>query len=100
MDKSSAFVWRRARRQVRGLPDCPADLTEPEYANLVFYARCHVRTSSTDGLKPSEMSHRAVKNMPRLFSGKCAAGIVQTAELDGKFHGCFTINRVHKSNQA
>ncbi|KAF8549751.1 hypothetical protein OG21DRAFT_1420858, partial [Imleria badia] len=38
MDKSSAFVWKIARRQVSGLPDCPADLSEPEYANLVFYA--------------------------------------------------------------
>ncbi|KAF8547193.1 hypothetical protein OG21DRAFT_951851 [Imleria badia] len=41
MDQSSAFVWETARRQV-GLPDCPADLTEPGYANLVFYPRCHV----------------------------------------------------------
>ncbi|KAF8547195.1 hypothetical protein OG21DRAFT_1450535 [Imleria badia] len=41
MDKSSTFVWRAARRQVKGLPDCPVDLTEPEYANLLFYARCH-----------------------------------------------------------
>ncbi|KAH0829105.1 hypothetical protein J3R83DRAFT_2571 [Lanmaoa asiatica] len=41
MDKSSVFVWKSARRQVKGLPDCPPDLTEPEYANLVFYARCH-----------------------------------------------------------
>ncbi|KAI9462990.1 hypothetical protein HD554DRAFT_2288156 [Boletus coccyginus] len=41
MDKSSTFVWKTARRQVDDLPDCPADLTEPEYANLVFYARCH-----------------------------------------------------------
>ena len=50
MDKTSAFVWKTARRQVRDLPPCPADLTEPEYANLVFYARCHVRTHSLDGL--------------------------------------------------
>ncbi|KAI9570859.1 hypothetical protein HD554DRAFT_277660 [Boletus coccyginus] len=41
MDKASAFVWKTARRQVQGLPDCPADMTEPEYANLVFYSRCH-----------------------------------------------------------
>lgn len=43
MSKSSAFVWKTARLQVNGLPDCPADLTEPEYANLVFCARCYVR---------------------------------------------------------
>ena len=49
MDKSSAFIWKTARRHVEpaGLPDCPADLTEPEYANLAFYARCHVRTGSS-----------------------------------------------------
>ncbi|KAF8547777.1 hypothetical protein OG21DRAFT_848516 [Imleria badia] len=42
MDKSSALAWKTARCQVQyDLPDCPADLTEPEYANLVFYARCH-----------------------------------------------------------
>ncbi|KAF8549177.1 hypothetical protein OG21DRAFT_1470336 [Imleria badia] len=41
MDRSSEFVWKTARQQVKGLPACPADLTEPEYANLVFYARCH-----------------------------------------------------------
>jgi hypothetical protein len=41
MDKASTFVWKTARGQAQGLPDCPADLTEPEYANLVFYARCH-----------------------------------------------------------
>ncbi|KAG6382003.1 hypothetical protein JVT61DRAFT_634 [Boletus reticuloceps] len=41
MDKSSTFVWMEARRQVKGLPACPAYLTEPEYANLVYCARCH-----------------------------------------------------------
>lgn len=48
MDKSATSVWRSARRQVEGLPDCPDDLTEPEYANLVFYARCHVRSDAVD----------------------------------------------------
>lgn len=46
MVNSSAFVWKAALRQVDGLPDCPDDLSEPAYTNLVFYARCHVRTSS------------------------------------------------------
>ncbi|KAF9234867.1 hypothetical protein BU15DRAFT_52049, partial [Melanogaster broomeanus] len=44
MRKSSAFVWKTARSQVEGLPDCPSDLSEPQYANLVFYPRCHVST--------------------------------------------------------
>ncbi|KAF8547774.1 hypothetical protein OG21DRAFT_1424213, partial [Imleria badia] len=50
MDKSSAFVWKTARRQVEGLSDCPADLTQSEYANLLFYARCHIHTDLLDGL--------------------------------------------------
>ena len=50
MDKYSAFVWKAARSQVAGLPDCPADLTEPEYANLVFYARCHVCSNPANDL--------------------------------------------------
>ncbi|KAF8546572.1 hypothetical protein OG21DRAFT_1426703, partial [Imleria badia] len=39
MAKSSAFVWKSARYQV-GLSDCPTDLTEPEYANLMFNVHC------------------------------------------------------------
>ncbi|KAF8548382.1 hypothetical protein OG21DRAFT_1526530 [Imleria badia] len=41
MDQSSTLVWRTARSKFEGLPDCPADLTEREYANLAFCARCH-----------------------------------------------------------
>lgn len=48
MHKSSLFLWKTALRQIEGLPDCPADLDEPEYANLVFYTRCHVSTDSSD----------------------------------------------------
>jgi len=79
MDKSSTFVWKAARSQVKGLPDCPANLTEPEYANLAFYVRCHVRSDSLDGSDCSEMLHRIVENT-QLFSGEYVAGIVQAAE--------------------
>jgi hypothetical protein len=65
MTKSSAFVWKAALRQVNGLPDCPDDLSEPGYTNLVFYARCHVCTSSPDVLSHSQMWLRAVENMRR-----------------------------------
>ncbi|KAI9566217.1 hypothetical protein HD554DRAFT_2118440 [Boletus coccyginus] len=66
MEKASAFVWKTARCQDQELPDCPADMTEPEYANLLFYSRC-----------------QAVGNMRKRFSGTCVAGIVQAAETDG-----------------
>ncbi|KAG1729838.1 uncharacterized protein EDB91DRAFT_802349 [Suillus paluster] len=37
MRNSSAFLWREARRQIANFPD----LSEPQYANLVFYPHCH-----------------------------------------------------------
>ncbi|KAG1750274.1 hypothetical protein EDB19DRAFT_2022527 [Suillus lakei] len=41
MQKSSAFIWREARRQIANFPNCPTDLSEPQYANLAFYPHCH-----------------------------------------------------------
>ncbi|KAF8841801.1 hypothetical protein BDN67DRAFT_966699 [Paxillus ammoniavirescens] len=42
MQKSLAFVWAAARRQIeQDFPDCPPDLSEPQYANLAFYPHCH-----------------------------------------------------------
>ena len=45
MDKSSDFIWKTARSHLEYLPDRPDDLAEPEYANLMFCAHCHVRTA-------------------------------------------------------
>jgi len=86
MDKASTFVWRTARRQVEELPDCPADMTEPEYANLLFYARCHVRTDWSTRLdcSESEITNRAVGATQKRFSGTCVAGIAHTAEMHGR----------------
>ncbi|KIK95926.1 hypothetical protein PAXRUDRAFT_826525 [Paxillus rubicundulus Ve08.2h10] len=41
MRKSSAFIWKTSCKQIDGLPDCPPDLTEPQYVNLVFDPHCH-----------------------------------------------------------
>ncbi|KAG9312160.1 hypothetical protein JVU11DRAFT_7450 [Chiua virens] len=41
MHKSSQLLWKVALHRVEGLPDCPSDLTEPQYTNLVFYNYCH-----------------------------------------------------------
>jgi hypothetical protein len=35
-------VWIAARRNVPGLPDCPSDLSEPQYSHLLFVMRCDV----------------------------------------------------------
>ncbi|KAF9234851.1 hypothetical protein BU15DRAFT_65340 [Melanogaster broomeanus] len=42
MRKSSAFVWKAALGRVEGLPACPPDLNEPQYAYLAFYPHCHL----------------------------------------------------------
>ncbi|KAG6850403.1 hypothetical protein H0H93_013628 [Arthromyces matolae] len=42
MRRSSQYMWKSARAQVEGLPDCPNDMSEPAYANLVFYPYCQV----------------------------------------------------------
>ncbi|KIP04622.1 hypothetical protein PHLGIDRAFT_188976 [Phlebiopsis gigantea 11061_1 CR5-6] len=41
MARSAAPLWRAARRNADGLPDCPPLLSEPAYANLVFDTHCH-----------------------------------------------------------
>jgi len=43
MSADSRPVWRVARNFFPGLPDCPPDLSEPEYARLLFETdTCHV----------------------------------------------------------
>ena len=42
MSRESKPIWRAARNSVRDLPDCPPDLSEPEYARLLFETECHV----------------------------------------------------------
>ncbi|KAJ7283173.1 hypothetical protein C8J57DRAFT_1120601 [Mycena rebaudengoi] len=41
MTRSAAFVWKESRRNIKALPDIPPELSEPQYANLVFDAQCH-----------------------------------------------------------
>lgn len=41
--RKSQTLWRAARGNVEGLPECPERLSEPAYAALVFDPYCHVR---------------------------------------------------------
>jgi hypothetical protein len=43
MSKLYCHIWIEARRNVPGLPDCPSDLSEPQYSHLLFVMRCDVR---------------------------------------------------------
>ncbi|KJA25164.1 hypothetical protein HYPSUDRAFT_440800 [Hypholoma sublateritium FD-334 SS-4] len=38
-------VWRAARAKMRGLPECPDDLSEGQYADLLFGKGCHMCNS-------------------------------------------------------
>jgi len=42
MHKSSISVWKAARANVWGFPECPPGMSEPAYANLAFDQHCHV----------------------------------------------------------
>ena len=42
MSRDAAPFWKAARQQVEDLPECPEHLSEPAYANLVFFSHCHV----------------------------------------------------------
>ncbi|KAI0705063.1 hypothetical protein C8T65DRAFT_809895, partial [Cerioporus squamosus] len=41
MRRSSASFWATSRKQIQELPEIPENLSEPAYANLLFYNHCH-----------------------------------------------------------
>ncbi|KAG2141345.1 hypothetical protein DEU56DRAFT_734280 [Suillus clintonianus] len=71
LQKSSASAWKTARLQVDDLPDCPPDLSEPQYANLAFYPHCHVRRALPQMSPPSltNMYSRIATELSDLFYG-------------------------------
>lgn len=40
--QNSRHIWMAARKNIANLPDCPTDLSEPQYAALVFGRHCQV----------------------------------------------------------
>jgi hypothetical protein len=42
ISKRCIFLWRDALNRAVDLPGCPQDLTEPQYASLVFDKFCMV----------------------------------------------------------
>ncbi|KII91497.1 hypothetical protein PLICRDRAFT_105367 [Plicaturopsis crispa FD-325 SS-3] len=41
MSRNSRHVWVAARRNAPGVPDCPPDMTEGQYARLLFEHDCY-----------------------------------------------------------
>lgn len=71
LQRSSASVWKTARLQVDDLPDCPQDMSEPQYANLAFYPHCHVRRALPKVPQSllTAMYYRIVTELSDLFYG-------------------------------
>ncbi|KAJ3877255.1 hypothetical protein F5051DRAFT_10401 [Lentinula edodes] len=72
MSKSSELIWRTARSNLDGLPPLPKDLSEPQYADLLFCTHCY-----KGGCEPPFWSFRtrccracAVQTFPQLYSLK------------------------------
>ncbi|KZT30909.1 hypothetical protein NEOLEDRAFT_45258 [Neolentinus lepideus HHB14362 ss-1] len=41
LNPSATTVWKRTRGNVEGIPECPPNLTESQYAHLIFEHVCH-----------------------------------------------------------
>ncbi|KII83892.1 hypothetical protein PLICRDRAFT_430736 [Plicaturopsis crispa FD-325 SS-3] len=39
--KSARHIWLAARHNIAGLPECPGDMSEMQYASLLFEKNCH-----------------------------------------------------------
>ncbi|OAX41999.1 hypothetical protein K503DRAFT_767159 [Rhizopogon vinicolor AM-OR11-026] len=65
MSKSNAFIWRASRALVPNLPDCPADLCEPQYARLAFDPHCH---------NCGDVGHNVIWQFRVRYCGPCLKG--------------------------
>lgn len=46
MSCEARSVWSKALQGIPDLPSCPLDMSEPQYASLIFERRCHVISPS------------------------------------------------------
>ncbi|CAA7263614.1 unnamed protein product [Cyclocybe aegerita] len=62
MSKTALGVWKRVLERIPDLPECPRDLTHPQYASLIFEKFCMVRLDTLSPLSaltsPPEMPAR------------------------------------------
>ncbi|KAH9474678.1 hypothetical protein JR316_0013142 [Psilocybe cubensis] len=40
--KGASGIWKKSRSRIRGMPQCPSDLSEPQYASLLFGHHCYI----------------------------------------------------------
>lgn len=77
MSRSSRTIWKNARSNVEGLPDCPGDLSEPQYASLLFEHICQNCGASN--------SQQVIWTARAKFCKKCAAAKFDHWKLYGHF---------------
>ncbi|KAJ7109851.1 hypothetical protein C8R44DRAFT_800734 [Mycena epipterygia] len=74
MHRSAVSIWKASLRQISGLPECPREMSEPAWANLVFSPYCNNcfanRVQKVDWLLRIRLCESCVKSSTRLRSDK------------------------------
>ncbi|KAL4246930.1 hypothetical protein ABKN59_007689 [Abortiporus biennis] len=80
LSRTSIKVWRKARQRILPPPpDCPSDISEPHYADLLWGNSCQV--CGEEGVEL-----RTVFEFKRRFCGNCAKKLISTASgFSGKY---------------
>ncbi|KAF8186280.1 hypothetical protein BJ912DRAFT_468674 [Pholiota molesta] len=81
MSRSSLFIWRRVLGEVPDLPPCPQDLSEPQYASLMFEKFC-MACGSSRGIINSDYKTRL-----RLCTTCSKANLIHGYELRARYPG-------------
>jgi len=94
MSRNSRVVWRAVLKSVSGLPECPQDLNEPQYASLLFERICGVRCpindeiSDTDlpsytGLQQSTCSRSVLRPASQVLHSLCSREVRMKQPVNG-----------------
>ncbi|KAJ7492275.1 hypothetical protein FB451DRAFT_1078197 [Mycena latifolia] len=74
MHRSAISIWKTSLRQVSGLPECPQEMSEPAWVNLVFSAHCHNcfahRVQKVDWILRIRLCKQCIKSSNILKSDK------------------------------
>ncbi|KII86827.1 hypothetical protein PLICRDRAFT_43495 [Plicaturopsis crispa FD-325 SS-3] len=95
MHRSARAIWKQALSNVPGMPDCPSDLNEPQFANIAFSTHCHecldtdiegpmsilwaFRTRLCSSCREPMVSDNDSMSKLPLWNGTCLADLVPAA---------------------
>ncbi|KAF5386603.1 hypothetical protein D9615_001939 [Tricholomella constricta] len=71
MTRNVEFIWRQARLNLEGLPECPVDLNEYQYAKLMFDPTCNCLIKPTNRSQgpPVEIYGEVARIVPSVGMG-------------------------------